>query len=193
MFSTKTQLVCIIGLLLALFLLNTGHTDADIFAERIVSNNHFSATTLSFSQRNTANNSNISQLFRTINLQPDGFDLGAVRIKKDGKLNFKYRIKSIKTNGDDLFCQSLHLDVMYKGIFKYQGKLFDFVLDSNVDDEVPQDWIFFIGLTDQNSNLKNKTCEFNFYFKTWRTDPEGKKAFYAEKNLYNIISSGSWN
>ena len=86
MLSLRIQSVFFIMLFLALFLLNTGHTDADLFAERIVNNNHFSATTLSFSQRHTANNSYIDQLFRTINIQPEGFDLGAVRIKKDGKL-----------------------------------------------------------------------------------------------------------
>jgi hypothetical protein len=180
-------------LVLALFLLNTSRTDADLFAERIVRSNHFSATTLSFSQRHTANNSYINQLFRTINIQPEGFDLGAVRIKKDGKLNFKYRLKTIKTNGDNSFCQALTLDVMQKGIYKYQGKLMDFIFDSNINDSQPQDWIFFIGLTDDNISLKNKTCEFNFYFKTWRNDPESKKGFYAERSLYNIISSGSWN
>lgn len=193
MLSTRTQTVCAVAIVLALFLFNTGHTDADIFAERIVRNNHFSATTLSFSERHTANNSAITQLFRTINLQPEGFDLGAVRIKKEGKLNFKYRLKTVKTNGDDTFCQSLHLDVMQKGIYKYQGKLMDVSIDATVDNDKPQDWIFFVGLDDTSSTLQNKTCEFNFYFKTWRNDPDSKKGLYAERNLYNIITSGSWN
>lgn len=193
MLSHRTQSIFFIFLFLALFLINTGYTDADLFAERIVRNNHFSATTLSFSQRHTANNGYINQLFRTINFQPEGFDLGAVRIKKDGKLNFKYRLKTIKISGDDNLCQNLTLDVMQKGNYKYQGKLMEFVLDSNINDSKPEDWIFFVGLDDDSNTLKNKTCEFNFYFKTWRDDPESKKGFYAERSLYNIISSGSWN
>lgn len=193
MLSQRTQVIFYIFLFLSLFLLNTGHTDADIFAERVVRANHFSMSTLSFSSRHTANNSYISSFFRTTGFQPEGFDLEAVRINKDGILNFKYRLKTVKINGDDNFCQALDLEVMQKGSYKYQGKLMDFIYDSTVNDSKPQDWIFFILLNDDSSSLKNKTCEFDFYFKTWREDPESKKGLYAERKLYNIISSGSWN
>ena len=193
MLSSRTKIILIIILFISLFLIYTDRTDADLVAERTVKNNKFTATTLSFSQRHTANNSHILMLFRTMGIQPDGFDVGAVRIKKDGKLNFKYHMKTVKVNGDDGFCQALNIQVMQKGVFKYQGKLVDLSLDSNVDNSNPQNWIFFISLDDDSTSLQNKNCEFNFDFKTWRNTPDQNLGgFYAQRLLHNNISSGNW-
>ena len=181
-----------IVLFTSLFLIYTDRTDADLVAERTVKSNHLTATTLSFSQRHTANNSYISMLFKTIGIQPGGFDLGAVRIKKDGKLNFQYRLKVVKLGGDDGLCQALNVQVMQKSSFKFQGRLLDLVIDSNVDNNNPQDWIFFISLDNNDGNLRSKNCEFNFNFKTWRNEPDERKGFYAERVLTNNISSGTW-
>jgi len=192
MFSIRTKTILIILLFTSLFLIYTDRTDADLVAERTVRNNNFTATTLNFSQRHTANNSHISMLFRTMGIQPGGFDLGAARIKKDGKLNFKYRLKVIKTGGDDSLCQTLKIQVMQKGSFKFEGNLLDLVIDSNIDNNNPQDWIFFINLDNDEANLRSKNCEFNFNFKTWRNNPDERKGFYAERSLTNNISSGVW-
>lgn len=192
MISTRTKTILIIILCFGILLRFTDHTDADIFAQRIVRSNRFSATTLSFSERNTANNTYISQLFITNGLQPQGFDLEAVRIKKDGKLNFKYRVKVIKVNGDDNFCSNLNLEVMREGIFKYKGKLMDFILDDNINNEIPQDWIFFVGLENNDAVLQNNICEFNFYFRTWRVNPDEKGGFFSERLLSNSIIAGNW-
>jgi len=193
MLSKRTKIILTIIFLVSLFLIYTEKTDADLVAERTVKNNKFTATTLSFSQRHTANNSNISMLFKTVGIQPAGFDIGAVRIKKDGKMNFKYHLKVVKVGGDDVFCRSLNIQVMQKGTFKFQGKLVDLALNSVVDDNNHQDWIFFIGLDDNNTSLQNKICEFNFDFKTWRNTPdENIGGFYAQRVLNNNMLSGNW-
>ena len=90
MLTGKTKIIFIFLLFLANFLLRTKTTSADIFAERLVRNNVLSASTLSFSERHTANNNEISNLFNTSGMQPLGFEVKAVRIKKEGKLYFRY-------------------------------------------------------------------------------------------------------
>jgi len=192
MLSSRTRLIFYIVFFVSLFLIYTERTDADLTAQRTVRQNRFTATTLNFTQRHTANNTNISMLFRTIGIQPDGFDLGAVRIKKDGQMNFKYRLKAVKVSGDDSFCQALNLQVMQKGVFKFQGRLVDLSLDSNITNNTPEDWIFFIALDDNNSALRSKNCEFNFDFKTWRTNPDENKGLSAQRLLNNNITSGNW-
>jgi hypothetical protein len=192
MLDAKAQSILVFLILLALLLLNTGHTDADIFAERNVKNNRFSATTLSFSQNHTANATPLTQLFQTAGLLPGGFDLGAVRIKKEGKMNFKYRVKAIKKGGDDNLCSNLTLRILKDGSFIYQDKLLNLSIDHTVENNNAHDWIFFIELNNNDPSLKNKICQFDFYFKTWRDDPDSRKGLYAERRLYNTITTGIW-
>ncbi len=193
MLSRRTRIILLIILFTSCFLLNTNRTDADLVAERVVRNNRLTATTLSFSQRHTANDSHLSLLFNTVGLLPGGFDLAAVRLKKEGKLNFKYQLKVNKTGGDDLFCQALKIQVMQQGSFKFEGSLLDLVIQANINEEnLQHDWIFFISLEDNNANLRGKNCQFDFYFKTFRTNPQERKGFYAERTLTNNILSGFW-
>jgi hypothetical protein len=192
MFSLRTQVTLFSIILISFFLIKTEKTSADLYAERVVRSNNFTATTLSFSTRHTANNAQVSFLFNSNGFQPEGFDLKAVRIKKDGKMDFKYRLKYIKKSGDDDLCNQLNLTVIQNWQQKYQGRLSLFSLDSNIPASGKQDWIFYISLDDNQDFLKNKVCEFDFYFKTWRDNPDDKKGFYAQRSLPNYISSGNW-
>jgi len=114
--STRSQVVFTILLILGLFLLNTSHTDADIFAERTVRGNAFTATTLDFSQRHSANNSQLNLLFNTQGYLPDGFDLRGVIIKKEGKMDFRYRMKTVVKNGDPDFCNSFETNFAHSSM-----------------------------------------------------------------------------
>ena len=193
MLNTKSKIILVFMLFMSVFLTNTQYTDADIFAERMVQRNLFSITTIDFSSRQSASNGPISYIFRTIGLQPGGYDLGAVRIKKEGKLNFKYHIKAIKTNGNDGLCNALNVQVLQRNLTsKYQGKLMDMSIDSNIDNDTPEDWIFIVDLDDKNQALQSKICEFNLNFRTWRTEVDEKKGIFAERILSNVISSGNW-
>lgn len=192
MVSEKVKISLLILIFFGYFLIKTNFTSADLYAQRIVKKNSLTATTLSFSTRHTANNRYLNFFFNTNEIQPEGFDLAAVRIKKDGKLSFKYRLKYIKKGGDEDLCQNLNLIVLQNWQQKYQGKLANFSLDSTLPSSGKEEWIFYLILDDNDSNLKNKVCQFDFYFKTYRDDPESKKGFYAERTLPNYVSSGSW-
>jgi len=192
MVSLKTKIVLYLSIFIGYFLINTDLTSADLYAQRVVKKNNLTASTLSFSIRYTSNNHYLSFLFNSNDFQPEGFDIAAGRIKKDGKMNFKYRIKYIKKAGDDQLCSSLNLTVVQNWQTKYQGKLSSFSLDSILPSSSKENWIFYISLDDDQAYLKNKFCQFDLYFKTWRDDPESKKGFYAERYLPNYISTGNW-
>lgn len=193
MLSLRIRIILIFLLIMAYFLINTGYTDADIFAERIVQHNRFSAMTLNFSALNSANNNPVSYLFRTNGMQPGGFDLSAVRIKKSDGMNFKYRLKVSNTIGDDVLCKSLKVEVLQRNwSIKYEGKLGDLIIDSIIDSDAPNDWIFFISFDDDDNALQNKICEFSFDFKTYRDNPDETGGIYAERLVNNTIYSGTW-
>lgn len=193
MLSGRTKFIFIILILLANWLLKTQTTSADIFAERLIRGNSLSATTLSFSQHHTASNFQVSGLFNTIGMQPGGFDVKAVRIKKDGKLDFKYHLKAKKTEGDDVVCQNLKIQVLLGGQQKYEGPLLDLSLNSNLTGNNKDDWVFFVGLQSNSAALKNKNCGFNFIFDSFRDRPdENPKGFHAEQSLNNNINNGTW-
>jgi len=174
------------------FLANTNYTDADIFAERIVKKSKFSMSTLSFSQRHTANNTNISGLFSIYGILPDGFDVKAVRIKKDGQLYFKYRIKFIKTGGDDSFCNALNVRLWNRYTEKYQGRLVDFAVDSTISSNNSDDWIIFLSLDTDDKTLVNKSCDFNIDFRSWRNQPDETSGIFSHTVLGNNVTSGVW-
>jgi len=190
--STRSQVVFTILLILGLFLLNTDHTDADIFAERTVRSNAFTATTLDFSQRHSANNSRLNLLFNTQGYLPEGFDLRGVRIKKEGKMDFRYRIKTVVKNGDPDFCNNLSLQLIQNWQTKYQGRLVDLNIDATIPTSGIENWIVYLNLESSDAKLKNKTCEFDFVFKAYRTNPDIKTGFWAEKVVNNNVSSGTW-
>jgi len=177
-------------ILLYFFLIKTGYTDADIFAERVVSHNKFSALSLDFSTRSSFNNSPATSLFHSLGIQPGGFDLAAARVKAETDTKFRYRLRSVKTNGDDLFCGKLHLKVFNRNFFEvFNGSLLDLSLTTINSD--PRDFIFFVSLDDQDAALKNKICEFNFDFRTFRVTPDEQGGIFAQRLIGNVISSGN--
>lgn len=173
--------------------ITTGTTSADLYDTQIISGNKFSATTLAFSHRDTANNSATSSLFNITGLIPGGFKVEGVRIHKDGKMSFKYRIKNVKTTGDDNFCGSLNLTVLKNWQTKYNGRLSDFILDADIGGNDIDDWIFYINLPNNDTVLINKTCDFNFVFRTWKNNPDETKGFFDQEILTNHITSGVWS
>lgn len=181
-----------IFMLLLVLTISTGATSADLYDTEIVQGNKFSATTLAFSQRDTANNSPTSALFNITGILPGGFRVEGVRIQKDGKITFKYRTKTVKTAGADDFCQSLELTVLKNWQVRYSGRLTDFVMDSDIQDGKTDDWIFYITLSRNDAGLANETCDFNFVFRTWRDQPEETKGFFDQEIMTNHITSGSW-
>jgi len=193
MFNARIKFVCLFILFLGTFLVNTQYTDADIFAEREVAANKFSMTSLDFFIQSTINKSRIDSLYNLVGLTAGGYDLAALKIKRDGKVNFKYQLKTQQINGDDVFCNSLNLIILKKDFsIVYSGKLMDLKFNSQIDNKDSEDWIFFLSLDQNGANLKNKICGFNFSFKTYRNNPDEKGGIYAQRLISNVVSSGSW-
>lgn len=189
--ETKTLFKAIFLIILALVAF-TRATSADLFVAKIIDNNKFSATTLDFSQRDTATNNPTSTLFNVSGFTAGGFKVNGVRIKKDGKKDFNYQIKTIKTLGDDYLCDMLQLTVLQDWQIKYQGSLTGLSLNSSIKDNGLDDWVFYIKLENNEINLVNKVCDFNFVFRTFRDSPESNLGFWDEEILTNHIATTIW-
>lgn len=193
MLNAKFKFILLFILFLGVFLLNTQYTDADIFAERNVRNNSFRAASINFFVKNSVNNASLENLYKTIGIVPQGYDFGAVKVKRDGGIALKYILRTVKTNGDGNFCNGLSLQVLKRNLTSvYNGSLMNLSLEATLTDDNVTDWIFLVGLDDSGSELKNKICEFNIEFKTYRNNPTENSGIFARRILTNVISSGAW-
>ncbi|MFC1625784.1 hypothetical protein ACFL1Q_02000 [Patescibacteria group bacterium] len=182
----------IVFFFLMFILLFSSATDADISDSEISTGNIFTATTLDFTQNQTSNNSPISLLFNIAGLIPGGFDIEAVRIKKEGEMDFNYRFTAIQTAGDGNFCQSLTIMLVQNWVIKYEGTISNLLIDDHINENGIDDWIVLVKLESDNQTLAQKECQFDFVFKTWKTDPNETNGFYDEEILTNRVTSGNW-
>jgi len=193
MLGREIKLLIIFLVLLSAFLINTLYTNADIFAERIVGHNKMSAISLDFSSRSSFDNEQVTTLFRSLGIQPGGFELGSLKVTPGNTSNFPYVIKVVKTGGDEVFCDSLKLKVLDRNFSSmYSGPLMKLNLSSNFVNSDSKDFIFVLGLDDTNQAIKNKICEFNFNFRSYRTISNETGGIYAQRLISNVISSGNW-
>lgn len=192
MFSSRTKIILSLVFVFELFLFNTGYTDADLFAQKLVKENLFSFTTLSFLTLNTANNNQLPRLIDISGLIPDGFAVTSYRIKKDGKLNFKYHLKANFVNSNSPLCNAITVKLLQDGEFRYKGLLKDIDFNSSLTTDEKQDWILFLGLDDSNPSLKNQVCVFELDFKTWRQNINENSGIFAQEKIPGTISSGNW-
>ena len=179
---------------LGLWMLNTGTTSADLVAERKVQGNAFSITTLSFVNIHTANFAQLISFFVTPGIVPGGFDARTVRIQKDGELDVQYSLQALKTAGDDAFCQALELQIVQRDLSEiYNGKLLDLSIQDSMTDDDIEEWVFFLSFNDTLEDLKEKSCDFDLYMRTYRNDPnEEIKGIHAKRTLNNTVTSGTW-
>ncbi len=191
--NLRLQLIAWSTLLLGLFLINTGYTSADLFAERRVSAS-FSAATLVMNVLKTANNKKADTLFTTYDMVPDGFEVGALRVKKGGKMGFQYRMSTRQLAGDTALCDKLQIEVWKKTESIYNGALKDLRIDSTLDTSKPDDWVYFVRLDDTNKALAHLTCTFDLRFKTYTStsDVESTKGLYSATNIHNTVTTGTW-
>lgn len=179
---------------IALWSLQTKLTSADLVAERKVAGNIFSITTLSFASINTANFSQLIQFFNTEGLVAGGFDAKTARIEKQGAMDVRYSLQFVNKGGDDVFCSALNLEIVNRELTEiYKGKLKDLSLNKELSDQEVEEWIFMIGLQENEDYLKQKECQFDIYMRTYRDNPKEKiSGIYATRTLTNSVTSGSW-
>ncbi len=194
MLQKHIQFMLILTVVAGIWMLGTKNTSADLVAERKVADNRFSVTTLSFVNVNTANLSQLVQFFTTTGFVPGGFDARTVRIEKQGELDVKYSLQAQKKSGDDAFCQALGLKIARRDLSViYEGDLFDLSIQDTLQDGDLEEWIILLDFDHTDEDLKQKTCEFDLYMRTYRNDPnEAFKGLYATRTLTNTVTSGTW-
>ena len=168
-------------------------TDADLSAESRVRGNTINASTLSISLRNSVNNSPASSFFHSTGFQPQGFDVGAIRLKNDGKIQSYYYLKSEFPTPTPL-CTNLDLKITDRNMQTiYDGKLISLNQRSDtILGTAPKDLIFFLMLNSSNNDLKNQVCSFRIAVQTKDTITSSKQGFYSRKYLDSVITSGTW-
>lgn len=191
--NLRLQLIAWSTLVLGLFLLNTGYTSADLFAERRVQAS-FSATTLLMHILKPASNKKADVLFATYDMVPDGFDVGALRVKKGGKMGFHYRMSARQLAGDSVLCDKLQIEVWKKTESVYNGALKDLRIDSTLETSKPDDWVYFIRLDEDDKALRKRTCTFDIRFKTYTSssDVENTQGLFSASNIHNTVTTGTW-
>lgn len=190
MFSKKAKISFVLLLLLELFLLNTSYTDADLFAERNVTQNKLTAVVLNFFSLNSATHAPLQTLFHSTNVKPNGFDVRSVRLQNEGSAEMKYSIKAEKTGGDDTLCNNLKIQLVSRDFTKiYEGPLLDVSGTSSIAKKASQDILFLVYLDSADDTVKGKLCEFSLKLRSYRKTPDERGGIYAERKLTNIIST----
>lgn len=194
MLGLRVQTMLYLLMAIAIWTLQIKLTSADLVAERKVAGNKFSVTTLSFVNVSTANFSQLVKFFDTVSLVPGGFDAKTVRVEKQGEMDVKYSLQSIKKGGNDAFCQALELQIVRRDLTEiYNGKLLDISLNDTLTEDDFEEWIFMISLNRGEEEYKSKECKFDIFMRTYRDNPNEKiSGIYATRTLTNSISSGSW-
>ena len=185
------QAVLLGTILIAFFLLTTSPTSADIFDEVSIRPNKLESTTLAFSERHSATNERISFLFTISGFIPSGFDVKGIKLKKDGKMNFKYRISAVKQSGDDDFCTALKIKLISPWETAFEGPLLALSTDRTINSTGVDNWIIYLERPSNTENLKNKTCNFDIIMKSWRVLPDEQTGFWDREILHSTVSSAS--
>ncbi|MDZ4299902.1 MAG: DNRLRE domain-containing protein, partial [Candidatus Sungbacteria bacterium] len=105
---------------------------------------------------------------------------------------FQYRIRTIKTSGDDAFCGALHMVASRGAVSLYDGVLMDFDLTPPVEIEGDgqDDWSFKMSMPTSAGSFVGKTCEFRFVVDGWQVEfPDGTGGFSDREALENILES----
>lgn len=180
----KLLFVCFLVLLVI-----TQVTDADLLDRSVIPTNQYKATTLDFSNRDTANNAPRSFLFQNAGFLPGGFAVEALRVQKEGELDFGYSVQFTFLSGQQELCQQLNLRIMQDWQTVYEGKLSELAFSSEVQDDGQDDLVFVIELPGSASPASNSSCVFDFLFTTQNN--EERIRFTDEERIQNIITTGS--
>ena len=186
--QNRYRIIKLAILIFSITLYNSGTTDADLIDSLIIASNTAEATTLDFSNRNTANNSQTNLLFNTNAIVPGGFDIKAIRIRKDGDLAFSYEITTEITSGNPTFCQNIKMTILKSWTTIYEGDLPNTLVSTILNENGVDDLIIVINLDNNDQSLVNQSCFFNIKFKTFLDG----SSFDDEEILDNTITSGNW-
>ncbi len=174
----------------ALFAGYSDFTDADLFDEEVVSPHSLQATTLDFSQLNSATEQDTSLLFSISDMKYTGLAVESVRIKNTGQQSTPFTLSTRQTGGTAAVCVNLQLKIFKNWAAVYSGPL----LEAHFSDVLPSgsaalDYVFALELPGSESELMNSSCHFAFDFSTQRTEEDH---FSDTEVLQNTVTTGAW-
>lgn len=109
-----------------------------------------------------------------------------------GSMSFQYKIKTVKTSGDDAFCDALQLVAKRESIELYNDGLTSFDLTPSVEigGDGQDDWTFEVKLPTGSGPFDEESCEFRFDVDGWQIEfPDGLSGFNDHEELENILES----
>lgn len=179
----RSLLIVFFGLMLCLLFTQT--TDADMIVSKEIQSNQLQATTLDFSNRDTASSTKTNLLFNISGIRPGGYQVRAIRVQKDGKMDFNYELSAEIKSGDSVFCNKLVLTILENWQKKYEGKLVETKMVREMGQSGQNDWVLVVQMPDNITDWQNKNCGFDLVFKTLG------KGFNNESKVENQVSSGN--
>lgn len=183
----------IVFLLFSFSLILTNTTDADFIDKKTVLDNKMSATTLDFTNTDTATNAPINTLFNINGIVPGGFQVDAVRLRNEGQSNLYNKITTEIVGGDMNFCQSLDIELNYDEQSNFKGKLIELSNEAPaLNPNTQSDWVVFIRFNKNDINLKNKSCQFNLVFNGYNKTALQLSGLKYKKVISSNVTSGSW-
>ena len=189
--SHKLSFLRLFCFLLAVVLISSEATDADLSDQEIVTGNLFTTTTLDFSSQNTANHHPLSIFFSVADFVPDGFAVNSVLLKKQGEQDSPLRLTAQMILGNQDLFNAFDLKIMSDWQVVYDGKLSNLIYDFALIDADQQSLIFFLNLSSADVNLKDQDCQFNFVFQTIINTPDSG-GFSDQEILANYLSTSVW-
>ena len=187
--NAHTKVALILILLLGIFLMRTQKTSADIFDEETVRGNTFTATTLEVSTRNSATFDKEYSFLQLSGMKKGGFTVRGLRIKKDGKMNFHYRMSTHVNSESGNLCHILTVSLYDRAFHQiFSGALTNLSMDRDIDSSGVDEWIVLLALNSDSTGNSHQ-CNFDIVIKTWRTSADEKGGFYDKKILQNTITA----
>ncbi len=177
----------------AVILLFSQVTDADLLDREEVTANTVRATTLDFSNRDTANETGKSLFFSVQGLIPTGFQVESVRVKNEGEMDVSYELTATQTAGDADFCNALQLHVLSDWQTEYSGSLLGLSFDTRMLEGEKSDLVFVVSLDDTSTSLTNDTCAFNIRVASQQLVDGEVIRFSDEEILQNQVTAGTWS
>lgn len=192
MWYQKIKTIARLTLIVSVVLLLAQATDADLLDREEIGPNVVRATTLDFSNLDSANETGKSLLFSIQGLVPTGFQVESVRIRNEGELAFKYSISAVKTAGDDAFCSSLKMRILSNWTTKYDSNLLALSYVADMAEGDSQDLVFSLGLEDPSDSLIGQNCAFNLIINSVQETANGTIRFYDQEVLQSQVTAGVW-
>lgn len=124
-------------------------------------------------------------------LEPGDSITRHMSVLADDSIPFQYKIKTVKTGGDDDFCNALDLTATLESNELYSGDLMGFDLMPPVEIGLDgiDDWTFVVTLPIGSGPFDEESCQFNFEVDGWQIGFTFGGGFSDHEALENILES----